>query len=279
MPDQNVAHIKRKLCQELKQLWRLSEPEKRKAIHRLCLQWHPDKNQDNVEVAEEVFKFLMRQISRLKQGLEPIENEEDDEEFSLSTDLGEMYMHCEKIAKSHKSHRQRHSEYFMNPSRSRGYRGFEDAFEHCEQPQRDMAKANVWIQQAVLDFTAMEVLYEKSSRDGMLHSHVCFMAHEVAEKALKGAMYATCGLHSGFLANHEISTLACALRGERMELARDLPSLANSLSPHYLDTRFPNRYNSCVVPSLQYSSATATAAHESAKKILEIVTAILRTCT
>ena len=277
-PDETIADIKRKLCQELKQIWQLDKPEKWKAIRRLYLQWHPDKNLDNVEVADEVFKFLMRQIARLEQGLEPTEDEEDedDDKFSPSPYWEEMRTHCEETVKTHRTHRQRHSEHFRNPSRSGGYRGFDDTFTDCEQPQRDMEKAVVWIQQAEIDFTALEVLYEKSTRDGLLYSHVCFMAHEVAEKALKGAMYALCGLHSMFLVNHDICTLAHAIKGERMELAHDLPSLVESLNRHYLNTRYPNRYAPCVVPSYQYSSNDATTAHESAKKILAITGSLIQ---
>ena len=52
------------LSRQLDEIWKLPEEERKKAIKRLCLKWHPDKNLDNQGLAEEVFKFLNNEISR-----------------------------------------------------------------------------------------------------------------------------------------------------------------------------------------------------------------------
>ena len=267
---QNVADAKRQLCQELKRIWQLTEPEKSKAIRRHFLQWHPDKNLDNLEMADEVFKFLMKQIERLERGLEPTEDDDDDE-FSPSPYWEERYTDWNQTAKAHKTHRQRHADYFRNQHGS----GFGDVMEGFAEPQRNVNEAQLWVQQADIDFRALEALYESAKSDQMLSSHVCFMAHEVAEKALKGGMYATCGLSPKYLANHDICTHAHSLRGERMQLASELPALTIPLDQYYLSTRFPNRYTPSAVPSHRYSIAAAREAHENARKILAIVHQII----
>ena len=278
-PHLNAAEAKKLVCKQLKQIWRMSEPERSTAIRRLYLQWHPDKNLDNVAVADEVFKYITKQIERLDQGLEvqggSDDADEDDNLVSPSPYWEEKYRQWERTAKSHKQHRTHHYEYFRNRSGS-SHNAF-DAFEH-DKSEVNLAKAKLWTEQAAFDLRALNVLYEKAtSTDPQLSSHVCFMAHEVAEKALKGGMYATCGLSPGFLKNHNISYLARALRGERMQLASELPSLTDPLVPHYLNTRFPNCCGN--VPSLNYSITTAEQARTNAQKILVIVMQIIRTCT
>ena len=274
-PCQNAAEAKRVLIEQLKQIWKLKEPERSRAIRRLYLQWHPDKNLDNVEVADEVFKFLLKQIDTLQQGLELQDDDDSKDDTTLnspSPHWKDKYSEWEDTARSHKQFKNHHSEHYRN-RRYAGQHGFADVFDAGHQPQADMAKACLWVEQAAIDMRALEVLYDKATTVELLSSHVCFMAHEVAEKALKGGMYATCGLPVGFLANHEIFYLARALHGERVQVASELPSLTAPLVPHYLDTRFPNRCGA--VPSHQYSITTARQARENARKILEIITNIL----
>ena len=267
LPYQNVRDAKAQLCQQLKQIWKLNEPEKHRAIRRLYLQWHPDKNLDNLEVANEMFQFLKKQIERLEQGLEPREDDQDEvlQEVSPSTHWKSTYTNWNHTAGTHRTHRQHHTDqYTPRSGRSR----YEDIFKDFEQPEREVEKSKLWSMQATADFMALEALY--STGNELLSSHVCFMAHEVAEKALKAGMYATCGLHSRYLSNHDIHTLACSLRGERIQLASELPSLTLPLVPYYLNTRFPNRHPHAV-PSFKFSRNDAESARLNARKILEII--------
>ena len=281
-PFQSARDAKRNLCQVLKQIWRLSEPERSKAIRRLYLKWHPDKNPDNPQLAEEVFKFLLKQLERLKQGLDPEEDEEEDTSttFSPSPYWSYYYNGWNSTAGAHGRHRRRHREYYRNESRyssggSYGNYGFGSGFHNYERPQRDPDRARQWVQQAEIDSEALEALLRSAQANPRLASHVCFMAHEVAEKALKGGMYATCGLGANSLTKHDISPLAYALRGERMQIAAELPSFTIPLEPHYLNTRFPNRYSPPTVPSDRYSLSDAQEAQMNAMNILRIVKQIL----
>ena len=77
----------------------------------------------------------------------------------------------------------------------------------------DVREGQRWVQQAEFDLVAVDALYEKTLTDSKISSHVCFMAHEVAEKALKGGMYAVCDLNPVFLANHQVVYLAGETKG------------------------------------------------------------------
>ena len=62
--ETDIEKIKNQIRQELSEIWQLPETERKKAIRRLYLKWHPDKNLDNSEVAEEAFKFLKEQLDK-----------------------------------------------------------------------------------------------------------------------------------------------------------------------------------------------------------------------
>ncbi len=54
-------------------------------------------------------------------------------------------------------------------------------------PNRELAE--VWIAQAKYDVQAMEVMYQAAENGNEeLSAHVCFLAHQVAEKAVKAAL-------------------------------------------------------------------------------------------
>ena len=269
----NAAETKRRLCAQLRRIWELSEPERSKAIRRLYLKWHPDKNLDNVDLASDVFKFLVKQIDRLNQGLDLDEDLvlSSSDIVSPSSSWRESFSSWEQTAQSHRRHRSHHSDYFQA-------RGGVAEHESFYKPQPNYNEGARWVKQAEIDLKALETLYEEAIEDNDLSSHVCFMAHEVAEKALKGGVYAICGLGEQYLKNHEIQLLANMLRGEKCHLASELPSLTSPLVRYYLDTRFPNRWGVGVIPSQQYSITDAEQARERARKILQIVISIVSEC-
>ena len=110
----DVAEAKRHRCQQLRQIWRMSELDRNRAIRRLYLRWLPDKNLDNVEMATDVFKFLLKQIERLERGLDPeeeeVEEEDSEGEVSPSPQWREQYRAWEETARAHRSHRHQHRE-------------------------------------------------------------------------------------------------------------------------------------------------------------------------
>ena len=274
-PVPNENNARQQLCQELKEIWQLDETERNKAVQRLYLKWHPDKNPNTPEFAEEMFKFLKEQLMRLEQGLEP-QAEDITPVFELSLYWKEHFENWDKTASAHKRHHEHHREYFRRDNPNRFQRTNNESssnawFDDCNPPSKNPDEAKVWVQQAEIDFKALEKLLEGAQSDLQLASHVCFMAHEVAEKALKGGMYAVCGLRAEHLVVHDICLLARTLKSEKNEIALDLPSFTTPLSRYYLDTRFPNRYSPSAVPSRCYSLDDALEAHRNAKNILKIV--------
>ena len=117
----------------------------------------------------------------------------------------------------------------------------------------------------------MEALRCEAQIDDELPSHVCFMAHEVAEKALKGGMYAMCGLGKNSLKSHSIEPLAIGIEELKPAVAVGLTKLTSPLEPYYLDTRFPNRCDPPAIPSNKFSLSDAERAAECARGIVKII--------
>ena len=122
------------------------------------------------------------------------------------------------------------------------------------------------------DSKALENLYQGVQDDADLSCHVCFMAHEVAEKSLKGAMYAKCGLRDKQRQNHNIIPLGRAIEQVEQEKARGLSDLTCPLEPTYYEgTRFPKKNAATFVPFEEFSPAKAEEAKRCADGILKIV--------
>ena len=99
------------------------------------------------------------------------------------------------------------------------------------------------------------------------YNHVCFAAHQVAEKALKGGVYALCGMDGRTVTEHNLSRLAYALEAVRPEQAKGLIQHCIPLESYYIDTH-PNR---CDASLSLYSQEHADKAKSHAKTIFDTV--------
>jgi len=142
-------------------------------------------------------------------------------------------------------------------------------------PQPNPEEGRRWVRQAEVDFRTLLALLERTHTSNEVSASVCFMAHEVAEKALKGGMYAKCGLGEKSLKSHNLTPLAYALQAEEPFSTQGLAGCTIPLESYYLDTRFPNRYpSSTTIPSDHYSLQDAQQAKENAENILDMMKAL-----
>ena len=283
--ETDLKSIKKQLCNELRQIWKLPQREKTKAIGRLYLKWHPDKNPDRPVLAEEVFKFLKKQIERLERGL-PLEDPDEpategipsQRPFgSFSSEWGSYFRKWDRTAYQHSRSRESENHY-----RARGRGGGSGGtsgsthahfpFDEDPGPQPDQLEGERWVKQAEVDFRTLMKLLSQASTSREVSASVCFMAHEVVEKALKGGMYAKCGLGENSLKSHNLTPLAYALQAKEGSSTQGLAGYTTPLEDYYLDTRFPNRYpGSTMIPSDHYSPEDAQQAKENAENILDMM--------
>ena len=272
-----VEQGKEEVRRELEAIRHLSGDECKRAICRLYLKWYPDKNLKNPERAEEVFKFLQDELDRLERG----------DGVTVENNSG-PYQSWRSSAHTWNFHAYWHRTYQQQARRNRSRRrgggggggggggfggsGFGSSFFNEQStPSKNEDEAKSWVRQAVADHKALQVLLQEAQHDTCLLCHVCLMARKVAEKALKGAMLATCGLQNKQRSNHNIVPLACAVEQMEPEKARGLSTLAEPLESTYNDeTRFPKE-ESASTPYERFTQDTAMEAERCATRILEIV--------
>jgi sacsin len=279
--DESLKVAKKYLCEELKGIWRLNPEDRKRAIKRLYLKWHPDRNPDNPIFAENVFKFMQAQIEHLQKD-EPLDDPEGDQRPSRSTGdtgWGRFYREWDHTAQQHqRSHQNESRSRSRSRGSGRGYHGvpFSAGDENFRVP-RQPDEGRRWFRQATVDCKVLGVLCDQmmSLDDDNIAGHVCFMAHQVAEKALKAGMYAVCGLDSSGLKDHALTRHAYALQTENPGHTLLLASYTVSLETYYLDTRYPNRHSPPTIPADTFSPATALQAKENAENIYGIIETLL----
>ena len=227
-----------------------------KALKRLYLTYHPDKNVENPNATAE-FQHLMEEIEQATKETS-IDTTDGKQASSGQSNISRCFTQWNQTASSHKKYKSsaKKSKSFSVPT-----------------PCKDLNKAFVWIKQAEYDYTALCVLKTTSWSGSNVSAATCFMCHEVAEKSLKAGMYAKCGLGQESLNKHNLYTLANALA------QMGCPNQVNDacfLERFYLDTRFPNRYDPCVVPGDQFDSTTTQQAFEAATRTFEVLQQVVK---
>ena len=269
--DEKLCSIIKKICDDLKCIWRLTDAmQKRKAVKSMCLKWHPDKNPS--PLATEAFQFLQHQVKQLDQ-----EDSKDKEDYNRSDtrtpDWDNNFQEFNKLVNKWKDclKSEKESLHENKPCL------FDDGMRRASHKVRsDSRKAEIWFRQAEHDLKALHVLFDSSSKE--LHAHVCFMAHQVAEKALKAGMYQKHGLPSENLEHHKLVGLAKKLEADN-STAHSLEDMAALLMNdryvnYYLDTRYPNRLDA--VPSDNFTGEQASQAKDAAEKIVKIIEQMIR---
>ena len=245
---EDIEDIKSKLLKQLDEVWKLPQDERDRAIRRLYLRWHPDKNLDNPDVAEEVFKFLNHEIDRRKSG-------------KISR------VDLDTTARRHYNQQQQHT--FPTSS------GVPPFPEENLCPQKNPEEGKRWVKQAEANFQSLVLLHLGSQNNPKVCADVCFMAHQVAEKSLKGGKYFVCGLSKKALMSHYITTHAYGLLAERPGETQGLVSHTAPLEVYYLNPRYPNRWPCPAVPADQYTFEQADEAKNHTETILNIVKEIV----
>ena len=239
----------------VKAAWALPKDQRNKAIKRLYLQCHPDKNPDNPNATAE-FQYLQQVIENMERGI-PVDETDGHDTPAYNSAWSSRFHQWNQTASSHRRFRSR------NSGMSAG--GMPGGW-NIPNPHKDFDEAKRWIKQAEYDYAALRVLKTASVSHDKVCAATCFMCHEVAEKSLKAGMYAKCGLgqvslnnHNLVLPTHQLVQLGCSVNISDAEL----------LENFYLDTRFPNRYPYPTVPGERFVSDTAKQAFEAATRIYE----------
>ncbi|XP_033111927.1 sacsin-like [Anneissia japonica] len=244
-----MGDVKKQIENKLQAIWHLPDPEKRKAIKRILLTWHPDKNEkDRKEFYTEMFQFIKDVIKRLESELYEELSRCDESRTNMSFD-DEFFDEINKRA-------QRDYSSFQSQS---GNFATQTIFS-----QPNFSEARRWMRQAKIDLSAAE------TEDYNFCEWICFKCFQAAEKAFKAVRYA---IHGGGCNEHSILVLADDVKTQiDLRLAADL---LESAAVDQISTRYPDKHPRDKIPNDVYSITKAEESKSAARQIVDGISAFL----
>ncbi|XP_072253289.1 sacsin isoform X2 [Leuresthes tenuis] len=244
---------KKEIDKCLAEIWTLPEAERQKAIRRLHLRWHPDKNLDCVDVAEEAFKYLQNRIDELIKG-KTVGTSYSSGNFNFRR----FHQQWNQEARRHRSGRER----FFRSNRSYNF-----WTHNTNVPRPNKEEAQRWYKQARCDLDAAQ-----NDIDGGSTEWCLFKVHQAVEKALIAAEYKRNGQHP---TSSSISATAAKVSHYHPQL-RDLPQIVEHLKTLGVDpkkTQYPNCHPHPHIPNGRFRSENGVLALSRASDLLSKVEA------
>lgn len=150
--------------------------------------------------------------------------------------------------------------------------------EELKQSLPDKELGRTWLTQVDADYSVLEYIHEESPSHSelKLHATICFLAQQVAEKAMTGGIIFFIGdqVDFGLFKDHTLKQRVEALRfaESKIDKFEQLEAEAKILEDHYLKTRYPNCWKAKgTIPADEYNEKSAAEAFKSAGRIRTIV--------
>ncbi|XP_029315235.1 LOW QUALITY PROTEIN: sacsin-like [Cottoperca gobio] len=253
----SIEEAKMEIDKCLTEIWTLPEEEKHKAIKRLYLRWHPDKNPDCQLLATEAFKYLQNRIDELSKG----KGKNTGSSYSSgNSNYSNFYQSWNQEARHHRNGRDRFS---------RGNHSYNFWTHNENVPRPDKEEAQRWCRQARCDLTAAYKDVGGASTEWCL-----FKVHQAVEKSLTAAKYKKDGQHP---TSCSISALAARVSLYNLQL-RVLPQIVENLKKLGVDdkkTQYPNCHPFPHIPNEQFKSENELLALDKAAELLSKVEAFV----
>ena len=272
-----LEEAKREVAEALKEIWQLPESERSGAIKRLIRRWHPDKNQHRESLANDVTKFLLNEVERLKKGGVPGYRPEADNSNQSSKGPSRPTWNCPEGPSTGSTWQDApdFDEFFTRYGGRRRrqqqrHRERRDADNENEPANKNEAAR--WMRQAQDDLDAARCLFRSKH-----YSLACFQCQQAVEKALKALMFAKGRLKKSDLEVHEVMTLAYRASGLDPRL-RAISGMVARIQGYYINTRYPHYQRDFVqtsIPAEMFSQEDADDAISKAAEILQLLRQVL----
>lgn len=243
-PPASLEEAQREIDKCLEEVWLLPKEENKKALRRLYLRWHPDKNINSLALATQAFKHLKNRIDELPKGR------------AQSQNFRTFYNSWNQEATYHRQNRERFS-------RAPCSYNFWAYYQNVPQPNREEAQR--WCRQARCDLQAAHKDVNVGSTEWCL-----FKVHQAVEKLLIAAAYKTHGQHPN---GSSVTTMAAQVSLNCFQL-RDVSQIVetlNQLGVHAKKTQYPNHHPFPKIPNEEFSAENGPLALEEASKLLRII--------
>ncbi|XP_066543699.1 sacsin [Amia ocellicauda] len=256
-PRKSLQEIKKEVDECLRQVWDLPEEERRKAIRRLYLKWHPDKYTECVSLATKVSQYIQQRVKDLEEGRLMTTSGFESARANWNQSYGGFYQQWDREASRHQRGRARFYQNF--PSQDYNFWTFHGG----ERSQQPSPEAKRWFRQAQCDLAA-------ASHDsgGKASEWFFFKVHQAVEKALIAVKYKKTGQQP---TNCTIGNLGQQVAQYSTKLST-LPTIVNRLKEfgvHPKKTQYPNYYPLPLIPNDQFSP-------QNENLVLELATELLR---
>ena len=234
---------KAKICDELK-LWKISSDLRNslvlKATKRLFLRWHPEKNIDCVQEAQKIFTYFIIQIQNAEKH-KPLDDPTKEESrtakkfrdhWDRSSEYYRDFCSWNDIAIQHNASMRKEKSCCVFESGDCSSDGPEISIEvysfpfDNEEVGVNQEEGERWMKQAEKELTIMKFLHKHSSECSG-HGYVCFMAHQIAKKALIGGIYTLCGMDKEDLKENSLSVFAHIIESFQLDMTEGILKNAN----------------------------------------------------
>ena len=144
-------------------------------------------------------------------------------------------------------------------------------------------KGERWVKQAEVDFGMLEINKSQAQENPTLKGFglVCFLSHQVCEKALKGGVYANCRYKDERKTRiHKLTELLSMIRAAKDEDRKHIPpgtlkSIDDRITPSFEAYFFNTRYQDCwsddKIPADHFTPLDANKAFDIAEFVLKKV--------
>ncbi|XP_033125977.1 sacsin-like [Anneissia japonica] len=248
---ENLEETKNIVSDKLEVIWRLGEYDRKKAVKRMYLQWHPDKNPGREEFCSEGFMHLRNEIHRL-------ENRLPRQRTNAATRANYNFT---ESGRWHESYTQ----WDQRADRDRKSREFYGSSNGHTSPSPD--KAKIWQKQAREDLYAAD----NDINGYPSYEWVAYKCLQAVEKSMKAAILSHTGENSF---THDIISLSITV-SDLPGCPNDLRKHVNELCAHGKDqiiARYPRLLK---VPHDLFKSNDANICISNAKAILEMMDIVI----
>ncbi|XP_077312337.1 sacsin-like, partial [Lithobates pipiens] len=240
--ESSVEKIKADVDLQLSQIWQLPQAEKIKAIRRLYLKYHPDKNDGHEGIATEIFKYIQQRVKELESGAKkdnPSNHTTPNHHSSSFGGFSTFWGKWDQEAAHHRQNRQRFST-------TTGC-NYDFWRHHCSASQPKPQEAERWLRQAECDLKAAENDVNRYTE------WVFYKVHQAVEKALFAAQYIKNGKIDR---DTDIAQLARAVATYSSDLRSigDRVSQMKALGVDNKGTQYPDYHSPPQIPNDGFAS-------------------------
>ncbi|XP_053117636.1 sacsin-like [Hemicordylus capensis] len=268
--QKSLSEVKKEVDASLEEIWNLSEEEKRKALRRLYLCYHPDKNLGQEDLANEIFKYLKEKIKEMENKGKPKGSSGGARSGGSSSknfwNFSESWNEWDQQAHRHQQRRQE----FTRQRESRGGGHFNYNFWSYHQPETKGSRskeeeARRWLRQAECDLHAAANDTGNHNTEWLLYK-----IYRALEKALTAVEY---NQGRRFDKNLSLAMLAGKVASYGSELA-DLYNQVAKLRKHGVDdktTQYPRYHPSPTIPNEAFPECEEQEVLQLAQEIFDTV--------